>query len=194
MLCAYLRMPYIPPGEPPADDVGETVLGVHRERVQERVVRLAAQRVLTVNLRTEHVDRTYLAAAVWETIDLDLRAATLIDFDLSGCTVRMALFTSATFVGPADFLQVTFTGPAGFRSAEFAAPAYFHQATFLDRSEFTSATFADLAEFNDSTFAKSTSFTRASFVKGVPPEAAQVLENERRQSKALFADPDDTDG
>lgn len=43
VLCAYLRMPYTLPGDPPADDVDNQVIERCRERVQEREVRLAAQ-------------------------------------------------------------------------------------------------------------------------------------------------------
>src|SRR5207244_6090599 len=43
VLCAYLRMPYQLPEDPPTED--------HRERVQEREVRLTSQRLLADHLR-----------------------------------------------------------------------------------------------------------------------------------------------
>jgi hypothetical protein len=48
VFCAYLRMPYQPPGEPPTDD---DRMAEHRERVQEREVRLTAQRLLQEHLK-----------------------------------------------------------------------------------------------------------------------------------------------
>ncbi|RSN60689.1 hypothetical protein DMH01_15515 [Amycolatopsis sp. WAC 04182] len=50
VLCAYLRMPYELP-EPPADDADADQLEQHRALVQEREVRLTAQRLLNDHLQ-----------------------------------------------------------------------------------------------------------------------------------------------
>ncbi|MFD9733261.1 hypothetical protein [Umezawaea sp. NPDC059074] len=74
VLCAYLRMPFEMPDEPAQPVVGpeyEAAIVVHHERVKEREVRIAAQRVLRDHL--EAGDSPRAAATFWPTIDLDLK-------------------------------------------------------------------------------------------------------------------------
>ncbi|MEJ2856508.1 MULTISPECIES: pentapeptide repeat-containing protein [unclassified Saccharothrix] len=95
LLCAYLRMPYDPPTDPTDDG--------HRERTQEREVRLTAQRIATARLRPT-VGPWYSIPAPnplhWPgEFDLDLSGATLLDFGLTGCVVRTGTFRGARFHG-----------------------------------------------------------------------------------------------
>jgi hypothetical protein len=133
VFCAYLRMPFEPPGTPPKpDDEGadyKTALVEYRERVQEREVRVAVQRILRDHLRKGFKGQPQLVA-YWPDTALDLTNAHLIDFDLSWCTIRNAFFNGATFTGNADFGWATFTNRANFRSATFTDLADFASVTF----------------------------------------------------------------
>jgi hypothetical protein len=169
VLCAYLRMPYDPPGEPtdPA----------YRERVQEREVRLTAQRLLGQHLKAGE-------PTFWADIALDLTSATLINFDLTGCLVRRATFMGATFVGGAHFSSAVFTGRADFWAAtflgearfirtEFRANAHFGTATFTGPATFAEARFADVADFQAASFHDDAVFRVVSFA--CEPGTADML-------------------
>lgn len=159
VLCAYLRMPYTLPGDPPADEA--EVHATYRERVQEREVRLAAQGILAHHLRPGLFARSL--ETFWVDIDLDLTGATLIDFSLHGCAVATATFDGATFTGDAWFRGATFTGNAGFRRASFAYYAEFDETTFTGDAGFGGATFAGDAGFGEATFTGDAEFHRATF-------------------------------
>jgi hypothetical protein len=118
VLCAYLRMPFAAPGDPPDNDADDeaaaAVRAQYRESIQEREVRLAAQRILAHHLRPgdpAQPDETF-----WADIDLDLTGATL---DLRDCRTHTATFTEAQFNGDARFHKTQFTGDARFREAQF---------------------------------------------------------------------------
>jgi uncharacterized protein YjbI with pentapeptide repeats len=162
VLCAYLRMPYTLPGEPPVDDTDDKLITAHRERAQEREVRLAAQRILGHHLRPGD-DRDNPAETFWVDIDLDLTGATLIDLDLDRCTTRRALFVRATFTGMALFDRATFTGLAGFADATFTGSANFRSATFTGIVLFDQATFTSIAKFDQATFTSHACFERVTF-------------------------------
>jgi hypothetical protein len=168
VLCAYLRMPYIRPGDGPNDDEwepGDYVIDravntdfqlmqkEYWERVEELEVRLAAQRVLA-----EHLAAKSAAGEPnplhWDNIDLDLTGATLIDFHLVRCVVQKARFRSTLFAGEASF-----------RAAVFAGQADFNRATFRDKAVFRST------ELPPNT----TSFHRTTFDMGVPDEIRPFL-------------------
>jgi hypothetical protein len=159
VLCAYLRMPYDAPGGDTEPD--------YRERVQEREVRLTAQRLLTQHL--EAGEPTF-----WADVALDLTGATLIDFDLTGRTVRRATFMGATFVGGAHFSSATFTGRADFWSATFLGEArfprarfrvnaHFGRSTFMGPATFSAARFEDVADFQAASFNDSATFRGTRF-------------------------------
>ncbi|OLF15910.1 hypothetical protein BU204_19560 [Actinophytocola xanthii] len=178
VVCAYLRMPYSPP--PDNEDGSQQN---HRERVQEREVRLTAQRILTEHLSPGPGPE--VAATFWEKINLDLTGATLTNLSLIDCAVQTATFESATFLGhagfyaatftgfatfaeatfsgPATFAEGTFAGPANFRAATFAGPATFASATFIDYAAFHAATFTDDATFYAATFTDHADFAEATF-------------------------------
>ncbi len=146
VLCAYLRMPYRSPGAPPSDDEDRHRHDEYRDQVQEREVRLAAQRILAHHLAPRDADR------FWDGIDLDLTGANLVDFDLRACRLGPARFTSATFTGLARFDEVTLTGSISFDGA----------------------TFTDDARFDGVNFSSLISFERATGLGGVVPMSSQL--------------------
>lgn len=81
VLCAYLRMPFQSPGEPPEDDVEKDLREQYRDQVHEREVRATAQHILTDHLEPARV------GSYWEERDLNLTGACLHDFVLQKCRV-----------------------------------------------------------------------------------------------------------
>jgi hypothetical protein len=141
VLCAYLRMPYMLPGDPPAEDADEKMRDRYDERIQEREVRLTAQRVLATHLRPGD-DSSRIAATFWKDTDLDLTGATLIDFDLADCKIRRARFDMASFWGNASFKKVVFEETALFDEAVFSGLTSFREATFVKIAGFADAVFS----------------------------------------------------
>ncbi len=165
MLCAYLRTPFDLPGDPPDVHADRATRDEHRERVQEREVRLTAQRILTTHLRpSTHASNP--TTSFWADTDLDLTAAILIDWEMSGCLVRKATFRGATFVGDAWFNKATFTENALFVEATFDHHAWFTEATFDQSTWFNEATFTGAAMFHKATFIEEVIFHDATFAGG----------------------------
>ncbi|WIX88202.1 pentapeptide repeat-containing protein [Amycolatopsis sp. DG1A-15b] len=185
VICAYLRNPYTPPpevGGPRRSGVRRPLLrSTHvrpaampvpspesspawHNRLQEREVRLAAQRVLRRHLQPgddlQQPQRTF-----WTDIDLDLTGATLIDFTFSNCHVGTASFNGATFVGSAGFGETIFAGGAWFDRAIFSGDAWFDGVTFVGGAGFTNGTFARHAKFTGTTFANDAWFGWATFTE-----------------------------
>ncbi|WP_143073513.1 pentapeptide repeat-containing protein [Actinokineospora terrae] len=141
--CAYLRMPYDPPlGSLPE---GGDLLD-HRQRLEEREVRRAVQRILLLHLRPQTPE------SFWPDMDLGLTGAVLIDFDLDRCRIRSSTFALATFKH-----RTNFTG------TEFGSYAWFRSATFTDDVRFDGARFGGLANFTEVTFQRSATFAGAEF-------------------------------
>ncbi|MFJ6671465.1 pentapeptide repeat-containing protein [Actinosynnema sp. NPDC091369] len=162
VLCAYLRMPFDPPGDRPGEDVDQQTRG----RAQEREVRLTAQRVLATHLRP--------GDAFWADTDVDLTGAVLIDLDFSRCVLRRGRFDEARFVGYANFfgsefedgasfVRATFAGRAVFYQARFPRGVHFDQGGFDGDADFTRAWFAKDAGFSATTFQEVARFTGAGF-------------------------------
>lgn len=162
VLCAYLRMPFDPPGDLPAADVKQAVRIEHRDRVQELQVRMTAQRILTAHLRPGR-DRDRPVYTFWPDTDLDLTDATLLRFDLDDCRLREARFYTATFAGGAGFNEATFTGDTEFSGATFEGPAWFGRATFDGPAHFEEAAFREVAWFEEATFGEEVWFSHATF-------------------------------
>jgi Pentapeptide repeats (9 copies) len=176
VLCAYLRMPYLPPEGPP-DDADEQLSAAHREQIQEREVRLTAQRLLSKHLEPE--DSKDPGPLYWGEVNIDLTGAALIDFSLADCKAGIAIFKSATFTGhtdfeaatfkAADFESATFNGDADFDSCRIFV-AYFESAKFIKEARFNSAHFGHL-DFKSAKFNRSPSFQSATLSLGqVPPQ------------------------
>ncbi|PRX05809.1 UNVERIFIED_ORG: pentapeptide repeat protein [Actinomadura viridilutea] len=175
IICAYLRMPYIPPADQPADDRQRQAARRYRaartglvlvpepppsvpDPHEEREVRLTAQRILHTHLQSD-------ADVPWTGITLDLTHATLIDFALNNCTVRSASFDGAIFEGTASFHGATFENSTSFHGATFKRPANFGGATFESPARFGGATFEHFASFKGATFERLAFFGSATFEK-----------------------------
>lgn len=185
VICAYLRMPYIPPDESSAPgSPGQP------GRAKELQVRLTAQRILAEHLRDvtcsgERHDGP-VPEAFWPGISLiDLTGAHLVDFNLSGCRVDVIECNRAAFTGEslfrallcdlglfqgaafefADFRGATFVSDAWFSGSEFIHDAWFHgdefypSARFGRHADFRNVTFRRRARFEKVTFGRSSDFT-----------------------------------
>ncbi|QWF85835.1 hypothetical protein [Amycolatopsis sp. CA-230715] len=110
VLCAYLRAPFHlpdPPGPRPRRGLRRPAatttpapkatqpLTTENDVLQEREVRLTAQRILTDHLKPGP-DPRRPADTFWPDTNLDLTGATLIGLDLSRARVRDARFDNAT--------------------------------------------------------------------------------------------------
>ncbi|TQM80958.1 hypothetical protein FHX81_3317 [Saccharothrix saharensis] len=149
LLCAYLRMPYPPPGE-------EEDRALRDTRLQEREVRLTAQRILTTHLRGAGDPH-------WADMDLDLSGGVLIGLDLSSCRLRHTTFARASFIGGADFTRAAFTGDADFTGTSFAKVGWFSDASFAGNADFTGTSFAANASFRGTSVAGAAVFDAVSF-------------------------------
>ncbi|OLR92594.1 pentapeptide repeat-containing protein [Actinokineospora bangkokensis] len=174
VLCAYLRMPYTLPDNPP-DDADTEVIDQHRERVQEREVRVTAQRILAQHLRpgTDHENPV---ATFWADIDLDLTGATLIDLDLSYTVTRQTQFGGAQFEGAAQFGGAQFSGDAWFGGAQFSGDAWFGGAQFSGDARFHGAQFSGDARFHETQFSGDARFHETQFNGGVPETIKPYLD------------------
>jgi hypothetical protein len=186
--CAYLRMPYEASNVPPPVTVGpaeyDKAIEEHQDRVQERQVRVAAQRILRDHMQPGNgPDPT---ATFWNDIDLDLVGATLVDSDLAECAVRSANFKLSTFVGypsfsaakfsnSAHFESSTFAGGARFASTIFAGDAHFDSVDFDAGADFSYAVFGNRAHFGSTTFRSFASFGSVTFAGDVHFEAASFV-------------------
>jgi len=162
VLCAYLRMPYETPGEPPATNAQKDLITEYRERIQEQEVRLTAQRLLSDHLRPGK-DPASPAVTFWNDIDVDLTGATLIDLNLEGTRIRSATFREGNFVGDAKFENATFVTTAWFGNATFTGDVWFHGATFIQNAGFRRTHFEQTAMFYSTTFGGNAGFEEAHF-------------------------------
>ncbi|ROO60052.1 pentapeptide repeat protein [Micromonospora sp. Llam0] len=188
VVCAYLRMPYIPPaGKRSAEDASNTAGPdqlTQPDPREERQVRLAAQRILARHLRPTTPDDTP-SSAYWTGMTVDLTEATLVDADFANCVLNDArfgearfigdtLFNSATFNGTAWFGRATFAGLAGFNGAMFNSAAWFGRATFTGEARFDTATFNSIATFGEVAFSDVAVFDRATFTGDAQFDGATV--------------------
>lgn len=163
VLCAYLRAPFDLPGDPPDSDADRTVRDEYRERVQEREVRLTAQRIICTHLNPGS-DADNPVETFWKDTDIELTAATLIDWDMSRCLLRNTNFHCATFIGNTRFDKVVITRNSRFDKATFAGEVAFTDAKFVKNSLFNEALFTSGAEFNRVTFVTEATFDGAEFL------------------------------
>ncbi len=180
VICAYLRNPYTPP----PDSAGRRPLGVRRPllksterpralaaadqggiretQLQEREVRLTAQRILHQHLQPGG-DPDHPRHDFWPDIDIDLTGAILIYFSLTDCRIANATFRGATFTGVAWFSGAEFGGPTRFDGGEFCGDAGFGEAKFRDKVWFDEAEFGGLAWFGGAEFGGLAGFGEAKF-------------------------------
>jgi len=135
VFCAYLRMP-----------AGE-----------DGPLRLTVARILADHLRPS-------APGFWGGVSVDLTAATLADFDLSGCRIDGGLrLDYAVLLGPATFRDLVVGGPTSLRGTTFHDHAWLERAVFCGPARFDAATFHADAWFGEATFAGRTTFAAAEF-------------------------------
>ncbi|WP_306748290.1 pentapeptide repeat-containing protein [Saccharothrix yanglingensis] len=173
VLCAYLRAPFDIPGDSPDANTDRATRDEYREQVQEREVRLTAQRILLAHMKPGN-EPARPKNTFWPDTKLDLTGATLIDWHMDGCRVDDARFNKATFVGYTQFERTTFTGNAWFREATFTSTtsfdetqirglAWFGEAIFDSSARFRRTVFTEDAIFIEARFAKKASFDKARF-------------------------------
>ncbi|MGW5748129.1 pentapeptide repeat-containing protein [Amycolatopsis sp. NPDC003861] len=180
VICAYLRSPFTPP----PDTAGTRRLGARRPllksadrsrvpaspsyggtrqaQVQEREVRLTAQRILHQHLQPGE-DPDHPRSDFWPGISIDLTGATLLDFSLANCTVATASFRRATFTGTATFETAKFSGDTGFEEAEFGGDTGFEEAEFGGYAGFSGVEFCGGAWFVRAKFGGDAVFVGAGF-------------------------------
>jgi len=176
VICAYLRMPF-PPAVPVTEqDIKDERLEEQRHPgpfpeqpfgssssrelwQQEREVRLTAQRILSNHLNSQ-------AETFWNSMNVDLIGATLIEFDFAGCEVRMAAFNKATFVNSAWFSRSKFHHYAAFSQARFDGDAEFKDAMFEGYAIFDRCKFSRVTVFDGAHFMRAAEFGRAVFGTG----------------------------
>lgn len=187
LICSYLRMPF-----PVTTDLYQLIseseskpyLPEDSNLVEELEVRRAAQDLLYTHLRyfspianTPIYDQSY-----WGTLDLNLRGATLVDFDLSSCRIRGINLTGAYLIGEADFsscritgalnaARAIFDGSAEFSRAKVDHFANFRQVRFMKDSDFTQAEFRGVGYFSAATFADGADFSGVATTKLLLAEA-----------------------
>ncbi|HEY1571679.1 MAG TPA: pentapeptide repeat-containing protein [Pseudonocardiaceae bacterium] len=173
VMCAYLRMPYIPPAEQvPTDDAPESDQARFEARTQEHQVRHTAQRILAAHLRT---GRDHVEAVFWPDVDVDFTGATLIDLDFHNCHMRAASFARARFIGDASFTEARFSDDARFNGAQFPSGAKFTGSQFAGTAMFAEAYFGGRAWFADVTFAGAAWFVRAQFEGDAGFDRARIV-------------------
>lgn len=212
VLCAYLRMPYLPAEEFEREDDEGWLTEDEARRHEEREVRLTAQRLIQNHLTPSD------ATVFWSGIELDLSGASLVDFSLAHCTVTRINCTLTRFYGGVDLTFSTFATPASFYRAWFGGDVFCLSTTFYDGAYFTGASFLSNVEFSfarfirlpraqpdpskglsavaeqyamprahvvfkDVTFAHPPQFQGARFEDGVPPEIAPYVDSELNQDE-----------
>lgn len=158
VICAYLRMPFVPP--PSSRDTDSISADIADQRRQELQVRLTAQGILGDHLR---VPLEYHDPRFWADIDLDLSEATLINFTLDHCLLRSCAMDNATFIGRVGFTNSRFDVAAKFGGAQFEGTASFDHATFVMGANFASARFADVTKFYSARFDGPVNFSEVQF-------------------------------
>ena len=189
VLCAYLRMPYQIPGDPPALDADEPTVTRYREQMQEREVRLTAQRLISAHLQpglNPDADTVF-----WRDIDLDLTGAILINFALRRGALRAATFESAQFEGNAALSGTRFSHVAEFDSARFNGAAHFDDVRFGHLARFRETQFNGRVVFDGASFEGTARFVGARFSDRAQFGAARfghiaLFDDARFEGDALF--------
>lgn len=181
VICAYLRMPYADKENIHEDNdyAGSDATSGDDSDAGEKQVRVAAQRILTNHARfDEDEGGVDPPSTYWPDVNIDLRGATLFNFDFRACRIAHGQFGDTVFVGTARFGKASFRDRSSFRRSEFRGHAWFEDARFLAgirfedaifnaTSQFTGARFEAIALFDRVRFNGSCGFTRARFAAAV---------------------------
>ncbi|MEU4480792.1 hypothetical protein AB0F68_22465 [Micromonospora sp. NPDC023966] len=163
--------------------------------VEELEVRRAAQDLLNRHFwyYSTIAENVFLNDVYWGAMDLNLRGATLVEFDLGGCRIGTLNLSGAILVGESDFQschvtasfnapRATFDGNAEFSRFKADLFANFRQAHFVKLSDFTQAEFRGLGYFMAATFSDGADFTDVLPIKLILTDAVAV---ERPATKAF---------
>lgn len=187
VLCAYLRMPFDLPFDPPAPPDGDStsaaadferqryreLLADHRDGLQEQEVRHAAQRILATHTNPGPGGVDDPVETYWADLELDLGGATLDALDFSGCHLRAVSLANARIAGTAKFIEasiddatfhgVTIGSDVTFRQAKFGRGAVFRETVFGGDADWALVEFGGDADFWLSEFSGDAVFYNAEF-------------------------------
>jgi hypothetical protein len=147
VVCAYLRMPFS------LDDT--MAVDEHQRVLQEREVRYVAQRMLIRHMRATTLDDDGQASPnprYWGRLTVNLRVATLINFNFSNCVVEAAYFSGAKFIGRTFFDHTNFGRRGWFADTHFRGDASFAGSRVEGVAYFGSAVFDGCVTFGDAAF------------------------------------------
>ncbi|RJQ76533.1 pentapeptide repeat-containing protein [Pseudonocardiaceae bacterium YIM PH 21723] len=139
LICGYLRCPFDPPAHVRQDSRridGSTDTAA----MEELQVRLAAQRILTTNLRPE-------APGFWQGISLDLTDAVLVEADFAGCRLADLVLVRTVFHGDTDFSRMRFEGNLWLDRVQFVGKFDISRANVDGDFRCASVTFSKSADF-----------------------------------------------
>ncbi|MEH0828427.1 MULTISPECIES: pentapeptide repeat-containing protein [unclassified Micromonospora] len=158
LICSYLRMPV---GEPYSvqkliSDASAGTVDYSRDSVilEDLEVRKAAQDLINKHLWCFFLPdgRTAHGEDYWGALDLNLRGAILIDWNLASCKPGNLNIEGARFIGNADFSE-------SFVDGSIAATGAF----FMARLDFTGVRADGMINFRNAEFCEDVDFTKASF-------------------------------
>lgn len=198
-ICAYLRAPYNPPDHINFHPLEQEEHGHHDSSFRfsdgsdlrlELDVRRAAQKILRRHSQwpSEVAD---CPKAFWSDLYLDLRDATLVEFDLKDCRLESADMRGAVFYGPAIFRKVNISGNVWLINARFKGRTTFKDARFGGVSRFTGARFEQGTDFSRTSFYSMSFFDHTFFECDVDFSQAAFggsasFKKARFSSKAMF--------
>ncbi|MFB9908472.1 pentapeptide repeat-containing protein [Allokutzneria oryzae] len=167
IFCAYLRLPRLGID---AFNSGQP----DKECRQEIQVRFAIQECIRKHLSLEitaergpdgyYPPQEQLRKFLWSDMSLNLSGATLVDFDLSGCSIDEVNFRATRFIGNfADFRSSIFYERPKFDLAQFRCPAQFSSAYFNRGASLKEAQFYCAASFQEAYFTGPIYFDEAYF-------------------------------
>lgn len=177
LICAYLRMPFVPPklrqervsiGGRRLVEAPDGIIPILDDeevgRHHELEVRVTAQRILKKHLEYGELadDGPVGGQAFWDGADLDLTGAVLVEFDMSYCSVDNLSMSGVHLLGSSDFHAVVVIGYANFSDAAFHGTTSFSWAKLI-RPNFSGAVFRGPAFFDKARFYQEASFNYAQF-------------------------------
>jgi len=144
-------------------------------RERDREVRLTVQRLVERHLKPDS------SWCVGE-LDINLRGAHLIGFDLSGARVSGAIdLRDARFAGPARFDRALFASRVFASGARFQHHMTLAATTFASRADFSGSEFEGTLQGSDAAFISDVTFAKSKFGGDV------VFADARFASGAIFA-------
>jgi uncharacterized protein YjbI with pentapeptide repeats len=171
VVCAYLRMPY-ETSQTELKKFDRSCLCKREQgcieqlaRMEELQVRLTAQKIIADSLpsATSSNSNTEPMRKQRTDISLDLRGATLVDFDLRGRRIKCSDFAGAKFISTAKFDGCRFSEDAWFFETTFDCVASFEGAIFDGRAIFTRTMFPGMLDMRNAKFHSDSCFLGVTF-------------------------------